>query len=208
MLKQDDTTPDGAGASVGTEKPTVSSLVNRYRTIGKRSVRAILDMGVLFRQAHEGLEKADLEEFYREINLPPKGSTGKKYKAIGAKASLLEAHIELLPNDWTTIYELALLEKDQFDRLVRDNILHPDVTWRTIEDHFVKPNQSAADHIGAGNAAKSEILSFDFDLVEVDRRSDFARKLKNLFEEFEVDVGEKVISTLEKFIEQGGAVDA
>ncbi len=208
MLKHDDSTSESTSALVGIEKPTVSQLVNRYHTIGKRSVRAILDLGVLFFQAHEELKKAEVEEFYRAINLPPKGSTGKKYKAIGAKASLLEAHIDLLPNDWTTLYELALLEKDQFDRLVQDTILHPDVTLQAIKAHFAKPNLSAAGHIGAGDAAKSEILSFDFNLVAFPKRAAFARRLKGLFEEFEVEVGGELFSTLDRFIEQGDAVDA
>ncbi len=208
MLEHHDTTSDGTAASVESGKPTVSDLVNRYHSIGKRSVRAILDMGILFFQAHEELEKEQLEEFYQEISLPPKGSTGKKYKAIGAKASLLEAHIDLLPNDWTTLYELALLEKDQFDRLVQDTILHPDVTLQAIKAHFAKPNLSAAGHIGAGDAAKSEILSFDFNLVAFPKRAAFARRLKGLFEEFEVEVGGELFSTLDRFIEQGDAVDA
>ena len=86
--------------------------------------------------------------------------------------------------------------------------MHPYVTWEQIEAHFPKPNQSAASHIGGIDAEKSEFLSFDFNLGKVDGRADIAGKLKSLFEEFEVDVGEKLISTLEKFIERGDAVDA
>jgi hypothetical protein len=213
MLEHHNTMSDGTATSVESAKPTISELVNRYHSIGKRSVRAILDIGILLveaeKQVEEGdLAEADLNEFYERINLRRDGSTAKKYKAIGKKASMLESRIELIPNNWTTMAQLAQLEKDQFDRLVQDNILHPGVTWRAIEDHFVKANQSVASHIGGIDAAKSEFLSFDFNRVKVDRRADFARKLKSLFEEFEVDVGEKVISTLEKFIEQGGAIDA
>lgn len=208
MLKHDDSTSESTSASVGIEKPTVSQLVNRYHAIGKRSVRAILDLGVLFFQAHEELKKAEVEEFYREINLPPKGSTGKKYKAIGSKASLLEAHIDLLPNDWTTIYELALLEKDQFDRLVQDSILHPGVTLQAIKDHFRKPNSNTANHVGGSDTPRPEILAFDFNLVAASRRVAFAKRLKGLFEEFDVDVGEELFSTLGRFIEEGAADDA
>jgi hypothetical protein len=208
MLEHHNTMSDGTATSVESAKPTISELVNRYHSIGKRSVRSILDMGILFFQAHEELEKAELEEFYQEINLPPKGSTGKKYKAIGAKASLLEAHIDLLPNDWTTIYELTKLEKDQFDRLVQDNLLHPGVTQQAIKDHFKKPNQSAASHVGGSDAPRSQIVAFDFNLVAFPKRGAFAKRLKSLFEEFEVDAGEELFSTLEKFIEQGAAGDA
>lgn len=213
MLEQHNTMSDGTTTSVESGKPTVSDLVNRYHSIGKRSVRAILDIGILLveaeKQVEEGdLAEADLNEFYERINLRRDGATAKKYKAIGKKASMLESRIELIPNNWTTMAQLAQLEKDQFDRLVQDNILHPNVTWRAIEEHFVKPNQSAATHIGSTGAVKSEFLSFDFHLVKVDRRSDFARKLKSLFEEFEIDVGEKVISTLDRFIEEGAGGNA
>lgn len=206
MLEDDLESYDCDAASSG--KPTVKDLVNRYRAIGKRSVRAILDLGILFSQAHAQLEKTELVEFYEKIGLPPKGSTGKKYKAIGAKASMLQAHIDLLPNDWTKLYELSLLETDQFDRLVQDGILCPDMTLQALKDHFKKPSQSSASHVGGSDSGRSEILAFNFNLVASSRRSDFARKLKCLFEEFEVDVGEELFSTLERFIEKGAGVDA
>lgn len=208
MLEPHDTTSEGVATSVRTKNPTVSDLVNRYHTIGKHSIGAILDTGILLFDADAQLQDAELDEFYNEINIPRKGSTAKKYKAIGAKAFLLRTHIELLPNNWTTIYELALLEKDQFDRLVQDHILHPAVTLQAIKDHFKKPNQSVASHVGGSAVPRSEILSFDFNLVASARRSDFAKRLKGLFEEFEIDAGEELFSTLDRFIEEGAAGNA
>jgi hypothetical protein len=201
MVEHDDTTPDGIAASVRTEKPAVSDLVNRYWTIGKRSVRAIIETGTVFFDAYK-LGDDDFAVFHEQIKVALNGSTSKRFSKIGSKRSRLEKHIDRLPNNWTTIYELAALEDDQFQQLIDDDVLHRDVTWRAILGCFAKPSQNPSVHPGESLSQKPELFAFDWNRVALPRRSALAKKLKALFEEFEVYLDDAQCATLDSFIEQ------
>ena len=41
----------------------------------------------------------------------------KKFVAIARKKELLEHYVDALPTAWTTIYQLAKLDADEFERL-------------------------------------------------------------------------------------------
>ena len=63
------------------------------------------------------------------------GSTRRKLKKIGSCAARFEPNLNSLPmGNWTTLYRLACLKPDQYQRVVESEKLKPDMEAKTIDD--------------------------------------------------------------------------
>ena len=98
----------------------------RIKAVRERSVKGILEQGRLLLAAKN---KLDHDEFTKlvERDLGYTERTGQRYVAIGKQYKRLATHVSLLPPCWGTIYELARLTDEQFESLLRDGLLRPDL---------------------------------------------------------------------------------
>src|SRR6185437_881462 len=56
-------------------------------------------------------------EFYSKVELDPKGSTVRKFKACGEKHPRFIPYKDKMPIAWTTRYPLATMSDEDFDKV-------------------------------------------------------------------------------------------
>lgn len=116
----------------------VANLVERYNTFLAKTIENILELGKVVYEADEYLSGAERKIFCTQTNLEETGSTYRKLKQIGMKYEKLAPHKAYLPNNWTTVYQLARLNQDEFDTLVQTNSLNPYATMKEISAQLTK----------------------------------------------------------------------
>jgi hypothetical protein len=162
----------------GTEivSPIYADLVQRYRTFAKQSAENIIKLSETLVEAKHKLSDADLQKFCGEVGLQHDGSTYRKLLKIGTEVSRFEPFLARMPNNWTTVYKLAKLEKDKFDLVANDNRFTPMMT------------ASEVDSIVGGSATPKNEHSRDLmiDLSGFDRLKMIAvcKKIKALKQDF------------------------
>src|SRR3954452_21646738 len=108
-------------------------LADRYKAAAKKSCGATIEMAETIVKAVHELKGRPLAMFYDAIGLNPNGSTRSKLIKIGRTSARFRRHLDRLPNAWTTLYELAQLKSDQFERLLASEALHPMATWEELK---------------------------------------------------------------------------
>jgi hypothetical protein len=162
----------------GTEiaSPTYVALVTKYRTFAKQTAENIIRLAETLVEAKGKLQAADFLKFCAEVGLEHDGSTFRKLMKIGNEASRFEPFFEQMPNNWTTVYRLATLEKNVFERVTSDPRFAPMMT------------ASDVDLIIRGPSASTERLSRDWtiDLSPFDRskKIEVSKKLADLVQQF------------------------
>lgn len=114
-------------------KSIADAYVHRYQSSTKNALENILCMGEavneIYQKTKSGeLDKSDLEYFCQSVHLDPKGSTFRKYKAIGENASLFRLHLDKLPSTFSVLYEMSTLEQDDFERYVSRSTFSKELT--------------------------------------------------------------------------------
>jgi hypothetical protein len=104
----------------GTGLLPLDRLVEQYQTFARQTVEGIVMMGVTVLAA-ETLGPQRLEEFCERVKVDRKGSSFRKLRAIGHAAQRFEPLIERLPNNWTTLYQLAQLPPAQLEEVSQDD---------------------------------------------------------------------------------------
>ena len=158
---------------------TVDDLVREYNTFAKKSSENVLGLASTILKV-DNLGRRDREWFYAQVKLDPKGSTARKLRVIGQKLPKFQPYLKILPNTWTTLYELARLEDEDFKTVIDSGVLHPFVTLREIDE--VRGRASAK--------PKQEFRVF-VDLSKLGVRSrqvEFARRLKELVAVFDLEL--------------------
>jgi hypothetical protein len=112
--------------------PAIQCYVNRYNTFLKKTAESILGLAQTIIEAENDLNGVDFEILCRQIGLERNGPTHSKLKTIGQQLSRFQPFTERLPNSWTTLYKLAKLSPDNFERVSAD--LTPFISARAIDD--------------------------------------------------------------------------
>ncbi len=168
-------------------------LAKRYLTAGKKSVEQIFALADVIAEAHAEFGEVHLEDFYQRIRVEKDGPTSKKHHKIGKEKLRFVPYMDLLPNCWTTIYELAKLEKGKFQQLVDDKVLHPRATWPEMRAYVTKKKE---DH-----KQKLPRVVVDLKNVAEGKRHHFAKKLKSLLDEFRVPLAKEQAATIDDFLQ-------
>jgi hypothetical protein len=169
--------------------PEVAELVKRYRTVWKRTAKDYIDLGVVIADAHDQLGKLRLADFYREIRMEQDGPTSSKLRAIGNARNRFLPLVDKLPNSWTTLYALTKYETDQFNDAVANDRIHPEATWEEIAGKKRSDGQE-----------KRRVLTININNVGAARRGDFAKRIKELFKEFNLEMQKPQRATLDEFL--------
>ena len=113
--------------------PVYVDLVKRYRTFAKQTAENIIKLAETLVEAKDKLSKDDLQKFCGEVGLQHDGSTYRKLLKIGMEVSRFEPFVAQMPNNWTTVYKLAKLEKDKFDVVANDSRFTPMMTASEVD---------------------------------------------------------------------------
>lgn len=89
--------------------------VSEFNLWSKKTAQASLETGRVVYEAKQNLSKDEFKAFVGDIKAGP---TIRKYLAIGKHYDKFYQYAELLPNAWTSIYEITLLPAEVFDALV------------------------------------------------------------------------------------------
>jgi hypothetical protein len=108
-----------------------AELVKRYKELARKGARCILDLAATLREAAE--LPGEIDAFCKEVGLDPKGSTYRKLIAISDRLARFEPLAERMPCAWTTIYQLAKLSDEAFERIARSDRFGPLMTARDVE---------------------------------------------------------------------------
>jgi hypothetical protein len=120
---------------------TLQRYVQRYATFRKEEALCTIEKCATLVEAEQNLTAPELEEFCRRIELRRNSSTFRKYRTIGEAADRMRPHADKLPDNWTTLYELAKMRLDRFDRLITSGKLHPSTTAEELKEAAFTPVQ-------------------------------------------------------------------
>jgi hypothetical protein len=114
--------------------PKCLEYVQQYNGFKKAAAKGIVGLTDTLYRASRELPDIEFNHFCREVGLDRAGSTFRKLMKIGGMAPRLEHFIDRLPNNWTTLYKLALLKNDDFNRVTKNNLLSPLMTANELNE--------------------------------------------------------------------------
>ena len=113
---------------------TYVNLVQRYRHFAKESAANIVKLAETLVIAEQNLAPVNFSKFCEEVGLHKEGSTYRKLMIIGANASRFEPFYDRLPNAWTTVYKLASIKQNEFDRVTKSDQFSPFMTAKDVTE--------------------------------------------------------------------------
>lgn len=119
----------------------------------RKAVQAIVDAGATLIAAKDKLEHGEFTAMI-EADLPFSPEMARKYMKIASSDVIAnQSDLTVLPPALTTLYDIARLPADDAQQLIRDRVIHPDMSHNDIRSH-VKQTKRTALH--AGLAAESQ----------------------------------------------------
>ena len=114
---------------------------SEYSKFAVKTAQASLEMCRVVYEAKKELASQDFLKFCNEIGRKGEDSTVRKYLKIGEKYDQFYQYSELLPNSWTSIYEITQLPSDVFEALVATDNSMANMTGDQIKS--LKENDSS-----------------------------------------------------------------
>ena len=114
---------------------------SEYSKFAVKTAQASLEMCRVVYEAKKELASQDFLKFCNEIGRKGEDSTVRKYLKIGEKYDQFYQYSELLPNSWTSIYEITQLPSDVFEALVATDNSMANMTGDQIK--LLKGNDSS-----------------------------------------------------------------
>ena len=138
--------PELVAVQNGTEiaSATYVALVTKYRTFAKQTAESIVRLAETLVEAKRKLLDEEFRDFCEEVGLQHEGSTYKKLIKIGEEISRFEPFFDRMPNSWTTVYKLATLKQDIFDRVTTDTRFVPTMTGAELNQILGSKGQTAS----------------------------------------------------------------
>jgi hypothetical protein len=100
----------------------------------KKTAQSTLEMCRVVYEAKHELESQDFLKFCNEIGRKGEDATARKYLKIGEKYDQFYQYAELLPNSWTSIYEITQLPSEIFEALVTTENSMANMTGAQIKE--------------------------------------------------------------------------
>lgn len=117
----------------------INQAVSDFNAFAKQTTLGILEMGRVVAEAKLTLGvSSDFDVFCNRVGYESTSSSIKKLKLIGEKYPQLKAHASQLPNNWTSLYYLTQLGKDQLDDYVNNGVIHQGVKGKEIKQLISK----------------------------------------------------------------------
>jgi hypothetical protein len=104
----------------------LATIDGQLEDVKVKDIGVHIKLGKVVHQASQSLKRAQYKEFCDRVKL--KGSERRKYRRIGADARRLEQHVDCLPPNRTTVYEIARTSPEDFDRLLSSGTLTQKMT--------------------------------------------------------------------------------
>jgi len=123
---------DSTSSVVGIQSSEAKGYADRYKALSRKGAEAIVDMGMVVDDAKRELDQAGFNAFVELVGLNGKTSTVRKFLQIGKMGPVLMEHIEKLPDNWTTIYQLTQLDELSLKQFLSSALATPDLKARDV----------------------------------------------------------------------------
>ena len=182
-------------AMVSVNKNIADEYVRRYQQSTKNAIEGILNMGEAVYEIYtkfksKELSEDDLEYFCKSVNLDSKGSSFRKYKAIGRNADKFRLYMDKLPSSFSVLYEMATLDADDFERFVVKTTFSKGMTLEMMKKLMSKNSVLAKNKLLNPPSLRSKPLDlsrvikkinrFEISIVRDLPKSDFDRVVQML----------------------------
>lgn len=156
----------------------IEAFVREYKAYARKSAEGILGLARTIMRAEDELGGISRAAFYAEVGLDRDPSKLTKLKKIGENLTRFQPYLEVLPNSWTTLYELARLQDEDFRRVAESGLMHPLATMKEID---------AALGRSAAKGTPQFRVYVDLSLIgSRSRQAEFVRKLQALAAHFDL----------------------
>ena len=182
----------------------VLGYITSFKTAFSKTAKSILDIGRIVIEAKKELSQDQYKLFAFQIGFETTSPTLLKLIKIGERYDDLIAKVDLLPANWTTLYDIAQLPADQFEKCVDEGLIKPHVLGKQIKP--LLPNYKGAEPKNAKNlpngSDQGSTGQYKF-TVTLGGYPDQAtvQKLKRIIDECKsIKSAEVELSTLEEFL--------
>lgn len=190
-------------SSIEVKDELVLGYITSFKTAFSKTAKSILDIGRVVVEAKNKLSKDQYKVFAFQIGFETTSPTLLKLIKIGERYDDLIVKVDLLPANWTTLYDIAQLPAEQFEKCVDDGLIQPNVLGKEIkpllpnyksgEAKFAKNIPNGSDQGSTGQYKFTVILGGYPDQATV-------QKLKRIIDECKsIKSAEIELSTLEEF---------
>lgn len=118
-----------------------NELAEKVNNLSHNSAKDIVEIGLVFYEAKEHLSERDYISFLKMTHYDQKSSMIRKWYGIGKSYQRLSTIQKRLPPVVTTIYIVATMSIDKFERLLKSDVLQNSSTTKEITD-FLDPPKS------------------------------------------------------------------
>jgi hypothetical protein len=129
------------GTAISTADFTV--LVARYRGFLRVTAEGIIRIAQTLVEAKKSLPPPALSEFLKEIDM--RDSTFRRWVTIGEHAARFEPVLDRTPPAWTTMYPLAVLPDEVFERVKNDKRFKPEMSQKDLAAIVKGPSREDID---------------------------------------------------------------
>jgi len=165
--------------------PKIEEYASQYRLCIKKTAASILELACVVGEAKKDLSCEEFRKFRLSIGAPSsKDSYIKKLLKIANSSARLSLVSDSLPPNYTTLYELAKMPSDSFQKVRNDGVLSPDMTAKTLSPYLDKTESS--------NASANEAVLV-FKNVAPTQRIDALKNLQELCNKFKIELKTKMI---------------
>ena len=139
-----------------------------YNSFAKKTAQSLLEMYKIVYDAKQTLTKINFESFCKEIGQKSSDGTIRKYLAIGEKYDDFINYADKLPNRWTTIYDLTLIDNNTFMAIVNANESFATMSAKNIKSLVnmsktasSNSSQNSSNTSSAAGTADSDVIASD-----------------------------------------------
>lgn len=190
---QTDTSHNNAIVPFGTHAVTnkLGDYVLKYKSIARKTAEHIIALASTLVEARQELNQAEFEGFCHEVGLVVQSATFRKLTKIGENSSRFVPYMHKIPNAWTTIYELAKLEPEKFDKVASSGVLS---TFMSANELFAeiepskesKSKSKAKSQVAVTHSSNSLVISFE--ALSKEAAKDLHTELKALMSKFGIEL--------------------
>lgn len=124
-----------------------------FNSWSKKTAQSTLEMCRVVFEAKKELASQDFLKFCNEIGRKGEDATVRKYLKIGEKYDKFYQYAELLPNSWTSIYEITQLPSETFEALVATEHSMAHMTGDQLKQLMGKKTEDKSNSSAASAAA-------------------------------------------------------
>ena len=131
---------------ISKNKVLIDEYVSSYFELTKKSVRNTLSLAKIVCEVKDNYEYSQIDEedfkyFCKQIQVNVESSQFRKYIYIAKSADKIEEHLDKFPTAMSVVYKIISLPPDDFDELIKTNLLSPDLTLKKLNHFFPSTKQ-------------------------------------------------------------------